>query len=135
MIKTDFNIIDSIHELLNVPDVLQYVDFVRPFESDAKDYLQRKSFIVVGFQSGSADDLQKATVNINVYAADDNAGNANVALFKNVEPVLISILKDAWFDDMEIDLAMTPKTIRDMDAPGYHFTNIRLNIFYPSITT
>jgi hypothetical protein len=135
MIKADFDIIDSIRELINLSDVSALVDYIRPFESPASDYTNRKKFIVVGFQSGNADDLQKGTVNVNVYAPDDNAGNADVTFFKNVEPVLIGILKDAYYDDMEIDLAMTPKTMRDMDVEGYHFLNIRVNIFYPSITT
>jgi len=134
MIKADFDLIDSIREMINVSDVIAVVDYVRPFESVASDYTNNKKFIVIGFQGWDSGDLQRATVNINVYAPDDNAGNANVTFFKTVEPVLMNILKDAYYDDMEIDLAMTPKTMRDMDVQGYHFLNIRLNIFFPSIT-
>ncbi len=134
MIQTDFGIIDIIRALINVPGVLQYVDSIRPFENQPSDYNDKKKFIVVGFQSGDADDLQRATVNVNAYAPDDMAGNADVAFFRNVETALTSILKDAYSGDAEIDLAATPKVMRDTDVTGYHFMNIRLKIFYPSIT-
>lgn len=134
MIKTGFNIIDDLREIVNIPDVLAYVDVVRPFENKPSDYSSKLKFIVIGFQSGDSSDLQRATANINAYAPDDNAGNADVTFFKNVEPVLIGILKDAYSDKMEIDIANTPKVMRDIDVIGWHFLNIRVNIFYPSIT-
>lgn len=133
MIKTDFDVIDSIRELLNVSDVLQYVDEVRPFENQPSDYSNKKKFIVISFLSGNADDLQRGVVNINFFAPDDNASNTDITAFKNVEPVLINILTDAYYNDMEIDLAITPKVMKDIEVDGYHFMNIRINFYNPSI--
>ncbi|MGN6352819.1 MAG: hypothetical protein ACTHLB_05485 [Parafilimonas sp.] len=134
MIKTGLNTIDDIRALINVPSVQSLVDFIRPFENLPSDYSNKKKFITVGFLAGDAADVQRGTVNVNAYAPDDAAGNANITFFKNVETVLIIILKDAYTNEMEIEIATTPKVLRDQDVQGYHFLNIRLNIYHPSIT-
>lgn len=130
--KIDFDIVDSVRTLINVPAVNALVSAIRPIEAIPSDYSAKSKFITIALLAGDFAQLQSGFVNINIYAPDIVTVPDYNAL-KTITNIVLPLVNDVYVNEMYVEINQTPKTIRDQEITGYHFSSIKLKFFNPNL--
>lgn len=131
--KIDFDIIDDIRKIINIPEITALVSAIRPFESLPTDFSNKSKFIVINMLAGTADQMQQGTVNVNIYVPDYADGYADVSNLRSITNAVYPLLDGAYTDFVSLEITNTPKTYKETDVPGYHYTNLRIRFYNPNV--
>ncbi|GGG93486.1 hypothetical protein [Pedobacter zeae] len=123
--KTAFDIVKDVRGMINVPEVLNYIDgkiypFVMPSNSS-------KQNITVSVLSANNDWMQEATVNIRIHSPNINGTLPDLKHYDLISKIICSLTDSQYRDTFHTEVIEPGRLYRDQD--GSHVCVVQIDYY------
>ncbi len=126
--KTGFDVLDILYKVVNDDSVTSIIDG-RVYRRRKKANSELQDIVLIPLTTAKGDDVQTATVIINMYCANFQYGLQDETKLRQITDTVITVLEAYTITDgvyFDLDLRSV-NTMQDTDQPTMSYTSLRVN--------
>lgn len=132
---TPLDVTGKLYKLLNVASVKGLINGALYNSQPRPVYVkgQSKSDITIWPLAQTGSSLQTGVINVNIVVPDKPNGTTDTVLINQITKAVISVLDNAYIDEIEAEAEIQRMTLLADTETGEHYMNIRVYFANPNI--